>query len=116
MHNQQSRGEVSRHTWHRQESDESSESVNEDMEAARTFPRSSTFPTTSHQAGAAQQSGSQRHYGRTSDPVSGSFRAQRTPRMPMGGWSEENQMSRHHDPVPEEGSEDELPPHIHKVT
>uniref|UniRef100_A0A8C1QUV9 Autophagy-related protein 9 n=1 Tax=Cyprinus carpio TaxID=7962 RepID=A0A8C1QUV9_CYPCA len=95
--------------------DESSESVNEDMEAARTFPRSSTFPTTSHQAGAAQQSGSQRHYGRTSDPVSGSFRAQRTPRMPMGGWSEENQMSRHHDPVPEEGSEDELPPHIHKV-
>uniref|UniRef100_A0A8C1QUQ0 Autophagy-related protein 9 n=1 Tax=Cyprinus carpio TaxID=7962 RepID=A0A8C1QUQ0_CYPCA len=103
----ESRGEVSRHTWHRQESDESSESVNEDMEAARTFPRSSTFPTTSHQAGAAQQSGSQRHYGRTS--------AQRTPRMPMGGWSEENQMSRHHDPVPEEGSEDELPPHIHKV-
>uniref|UniRef100_A0A8C2B885 Autophagy-related protein 9 n=1 Tax=Cyprinus carpio TaxID=7962 RepID=A0A8C2B885_CYPCA len=95
--------------------DESSESVNEDMEAARTFPRSSTFPTTSHQAGAAQHSGSQRHYGRTSDPVSGSFRAQRTPRMPMGGWSEENQMSRHHDPVPEEGSEDELPPHIHKV-
>uniref|UniRef100_A0A672JXN7 Autophagy-related protein 9 n=1 Tax=Sinocyclocheilus grahami TaxID=75366 RepID=A0A672JXN7_SINGR len=115
MHKQQSRGEVSRHTWHRQESDESSESVNEDMEAARTFPRSSTFPTTSHQAGAAQQSGSQRRYSGTSDPVSGSFRAQRTPRMPMGGWSEENQMSRHHDPVPEEGSEDELPPHIHKV-
>lgn len=49
------------------------------------------------------------------DPVSGSFRAHRTPRMPMGGWSEENQMSRHHDPVPEEGSEDELPPRSHMV-
>uniref|UniRef100_A0A8C2BI64 Autophagy-related protein 9 n=1 Tax=Cyprinus carpio TaxID=7962 RepID=A0A8C2BI64_CYPCA len=115
MHKQQSRGEVSRHTWHRQESDESSESVNEDIEAARNFPRSSTFPTTSHQEGPAQQSSSQRRYGGASDPVSGSFRAQRTPRMPMGGWSEENQMGRHHDPVPEEGSEDELPPQIHKV-
>ncbi len=69
MHKQQSRGEVSRHTWHRQESDESSESVNEDMEAARTFPRSSTFPTTSHQEGAAQQSGSQRRYGGTSGTI-----------------------------------------------
>lgn len=119
MHKQQSRGELSRHTWHRQESDESSESVNEDVEAARNFPRSSTFPctTTSHQEGAAaQQSGSQRRQGGTSDPSSGSFRVQRTPRMAMGGWSEENQTSRHHDPVPEEGSEDELPPHIHKVT
>lgn len=69
MHKQQSRGEVSRHTWHRQESDESSESVNEDMEATRTFPRSSTFPTTSHQEGAAQQSGSQRRYGGTSGTI-----------------------------------------------
>uniref|UniRef100_A0A671T8G2 Autophagy-related protein 9 n=1 Tax=Sinocyclocheilus anshuiensis TaxID=1608454 RepID=A0A671T8G2_9TELE len=103
----ESRGEVSRHTWHRQESDESSESVNEDIEATRNFPQSSTFPTTSHQEGPAQQSGGQRRYGGAS--------AQRTPRMTMGGWSEENQMGRHHDPVPEEGSEDELPPQIHKV-
>lgn len=35
--------------------------------------------------------------------------------MPMGGWAEEAQAGRHHDPVPEEGSEDELPPHIQKV-
>lgn len=68
MHKQQSRGELSRHTWHRQESDESSESVNEDVEAARNFPRSSTFPcaTTSHQQGEALQSGSQRRFGGTS--------------------------------------------------
>lgn len=68
MHKQQSRGELSRHTWHRQESDESSESVNEDMEAARNFPRSSTFPsaTNSHQQGAAHHSGSQRRIDGTS--------------------------------------------------
>uniref|UniRef100_A0A672NMR5 Autophagy-related protein 9 n=1 Tax=Sinocyclocheilus grahami TaxID=75366 RepID=A0A672NMR5_SINGR len=114
MHKQQSRGEVSRHTWHRQESDESSESVNEDIEATRNFPRSSTFPTTSHQEGPAQQSGGQRRYGGASGTTN-LFRAQRTSRMPRGGWSEENQMGRHHDPVPEEGSEDELPPQIHKV-
>lgn len=34
-------------------------------------------------------------------------RVQRTARMPMGGWEEE--------PVAEDGSEDELPPHVHKV-
>lgn len=108
MHKQQSRGELSRHTWHRQESDESCESVNEDLESTRNFPRSSTFPctSTSHQEGAAQQS---------RDFISGSSRVQRTPRMPMGGWSEETQTGRQHAPVPEEGPEEELPPQIHKV-
>lgn len=40
----------------------------------------------------------------------------RSARVPMGGWAEEGQGApRHHDPVPEESSEDEMPPHIHKV-
>ncbi|TRY59078.1 hypothetical protein DNTS_008393 [Danionella cerebrum] len=112
MHKQQSRGELSRHTWHRQESDESSESVNEDFEAGRSFPRSSTFPstaTTHH-----ERAPSQRHHHRASDPAAGSSQVQRSPRVPMG-WSEDRQMGRHHEPVPEEGSEDELPPNIQKV-
>lgn len=40
----------------------------------------------------------------------------RTVHVPMGGWAENNQATpRHHEPVPEESSEDEMPPHIHKV-
>lgn len=36
--------------------------------------------------------------------------------MPMGGWAEEGQAApRHHEALPEESSEDEMPPHIHKV-
>lgn len=36
--------------------------------------------------------------------------------MPMGGWAEDGQAApRHHDPLPEESSEDDMPPHIHKV-
>ncbi|MCJ8730071.1 hypothetical protein PDJAM_G00113620 [Pangasius djambal] len=104
MHKQQSRVEISRHTWHRQESDESCESVHDYMEATRNLPRSNTFPcnTTPNQQGATAQS-SVSQYGRTTGA-----RVQRTARMPMGGWEEE--------PVAEEGSEDELPPHVHKVT
>ena len=49
------------------------------------------------------------------DALSGATRGQRSARVPMGGWVEEIQSGRHHDPVPEEGSEDELPPQIHKV-
>lgn len=68
MHKQQSRGELSRHTWHRQESDESSESTHDDLEGIRNFPRSNTFPCagTSNQEGAALQSSGQRRYGGTS--------------------------------------------------
>lgn len=40
----------------------------------------------------------------------------RSARVPMGGWAEEGQAAtRHHEPVPEESSEDEMPPNIHKV-
>lgn len=50
-HKQQSRGELSRHTWHRQESDESSDSIPDEVKSephhhSRNFPRSYTFPTT----------------------------------------------------------------------
>ena len=34
----------------------------------------------------------------------------------MGGWAEDGQAApRLHTPVPEEGSEDEVAPHIHRV-
>uniref|UniRef100_A0A3Q3G1Z4 Autophagy-related protein 9 n=1 Tax=Labrus bergylta TaxID=56723 RepID=A0A3Q3G1Z4_9LABR len=121
LHNKQSHGELSRHTWHRQESDESSDSVPDEVRSepnpqSRNFPRSHTFPaavaspsaiptsasanssTTMGRAGASSQGSSQR------------------PRVPMGGWEEEGQGApRHHEPVPEESSEDEMPPQIHKV-
>ncbi|XP_061092445.1 autophagy-related protein 9A [Conger conger] len=119
LHKQQSRGELSRHTWHREDSDESSESVPEDAEAPRSLPRSNTFPSaaSAQQEGAPLQSSAQRHYGGTIDSLGGGSRtAPRLSRLPMGGWAEEAQAGRQHDPVPEEGSEDELPPHIHKVT
>ncbi|XP_062853790.1 autophagy-related protein 9A [Trichomycterus rosablanca] len=110
MHKQQSRGEISRHTWHREESDESSEDVHDDTETTRNLPRSNTFPinTTANQQGTALHSSMQRQYGGTTDSLSGGHRVQRMARMPMGGWAEA--------PVPEEGSEDDLPPHVHKVT
>ncbi|XP_066543879.1 autophagy-related protein 9A isoform X1 [Amia ocellicauda] len=118
LHQQQSRNDLSRHTWHRQESDESSESIPEDCEAPRTLPRSNTFPSTGtqRQEGAPLQPTGHRRYGGTTDALSGPPRpAPRAPRLPMGGWAEEAQAGRQHDTVPEEGSEDELPPQIHKV-
>lgn len=40
----------------------------------------------------------------------------RTARVPMGGWAEETQSAlKHHETLPEESSEDELPPHVHRV-
>uniref|UniRef100_A0A667XFQ1 Autophagy-related protein 9 n=1 Tax=Myripristis murdjan TaxID=586833 RepID=A0A667XFQ1_9TELE len=129
LHKQQSRGELSRHTWHRQESDDSSDSVLDEVRSDpnphhRNLPRSQTFPTsapspstipssasansgtTPGQEGALLQNNSQRSGGKVV----------RSARVPMGGWAEEGQGApRHHDPVPEESSEDEMPPHIHKV-
>lgn len=36
--------------------------------------------------------------------------------VPMGGWAEEGQAApRRPDTLPEESSEDDMPPHIHKV-
>uniref|UniRef100_A0A3B5B324 Autophagy-related protein 9 n=1 Tax=Stegastes partitus TaxID=144197 RepID=A0A3B5B324_9TELE len=132
LHKQQSRGELSRHTWHRQESDESSDSVPDEVRSepnphSRHFPRSHTFPTTVPSPSAipssasatssttlgqegASQGSNQRRY---SGPPTG--RVVRSARVPMGGWAEEAQTARHHEPLPEESSEDEMPPRIHKV-
>uniref|UniRef100_A0A8C9XY32 Autophagy-related protein 9 n=1 Tax=Sander lucioperca TaxID=283035 RepID=A0A8C9XY32_SANLU len=90
LHKQQSRGELSRHTWHRQESDESSDSVPDEV---RTI--SST----------------------TLDSFGAGGKVVRSARgVPMGGWAEEGQAApRHHETLPEESSEDDMPPQIHKV-
>ncbi|MEQ2208946.1 hypothetical protein XENOCAPTIV_020219 [Xenoophorus captivus] len=63
IHKQQSRGDVSRHTWHRQESDESSDSIPDEVRSepnahSRNFPRSHTFPTTLTSPGASPASAS----------------------------------------------------------
>ncbi|KAF3845034.1 hypothetical protein F7725_008197 [Dissostichus mawsoni] len=145
FHKQQSRGELSRHTWHRQESDESSDSIPDEVRSepnpqSRHLLRSHTFPTTvpspcaiptsasaivsttRGQEGAASshKSSSQRPFsGSTADSFSAGGRVLRSARgVPMGGWAEEEGQAapRHPDPLPEEGLEDDMPPHIHKVT
>ncbi|XP_033499048.1 autophagy-related protein 9A [Epinephelus lanceolatus] len=143
LHKQQSRGELSRHTWHRQESDESSDSVPDEVRSepnphSRHFPRSHTFPTTVPspsaiptsasaiggttlgQEGASSHSSSsqQRSSGPATESLGSGGKIVRSARgVPMGGWAEEGQSApRHHEPLPEESSEDEMPPHIHKIT
>uniref|UniRef100_A0A3B3C3A2 Autophagy-related protein 9 n=1 Tax=Oryzias melastigma TaxID=30732 RepID=A0A3B3C3A2_ORYME len=107
LHKQQSRGELSRHTWHRRESDESSDSIPDEVRSdhnpqSKTFPRSHTFPTVVSSPNATSASSSNSKV--------------RVARVPMGGWAEDGQAApRHHESVPEESSEDEMPPHIHKV-
>uniref|UniRef100_A0A671WRM2 Autophagy-related protein 9 n=1 Tax=Sparus aurata TaxID=8175 RepID=A0A671WRM2_SPAAU len=114
LHKQQSRGELSRHTWHRQDSDESSDSVPDEVRSepnphSRHFPRSHTFPTTVASPSAIPTSASAYSFGAGGKAV-------RSARVPMGGWAEDGQAApRHHDPLPEESSEDDMPPHIHKV-
>ncbi|MBN3273927.1 ATG9A protein, partial [Polyodon spathula] len=121
LHKQNSQAEPARHTWHRQESDDSSESVPEESEVPHGLPRSATFPSTSarqypYQEQAALHSSGHRQHGGATDTVSVGPRATpRFSRLPMGGWAEEVQGGRRHETVPEEGTEEELPPHIHKV-
>ncbi|XP_008307870.1 autophagy-related protein 9A [Cynoglossus semilaevis] len=140
LHKQQSRGDLSRHTWHRQESDESSDSIPDEVRShnpqSRHFPRSHTFPTTVSsptaipasasdisstaigQEGVPSLGGSHQQYSESATGTCGAGgRVVRTARVPMGGWAEEGQgVARHHGPLPEESSEDEMPPHIHKIT
>ncbi|PWA16526.1 hypothetical protein CCH79_00004775 [Gambusia affinis] len=138
LHKQQSRGDLSRHTWHRQESDESSDSIPDEVRSepstrSQNFPRSQTFPATLPSPGAssasatggtnagqdgekAQSSSQRRHSGPAADHFGTAGKVVRTARVPMGGWAEDGKASsRHHGPVQEETSEDELPPHIHKI-
>ncbi|XP_072313530.1 autophagy-related protein 9A [Eucyclogobius newberryi] len=127
FHKQQSRGELPRHTWHRQDSDESSDSIPDEVRSepprrARNLPRSYTFPTAAPSPSDIPKSASD-----TSTNTKGQERAPssadrqpdllgagtkfvRTARVPMGGWADDNQA------LPEESSDDEMPPHIHKVT
>uniref|UniRef100_A0A673B662 Autophagy-related protein 9 n=1 Tax=Sphaeramia orbicularis TaxID=375764 RepID=A0A673B662_9TELE len=133
LHKQQSRGELPRHTWHRQESDESSDSVPDEVRSEpnthlRNFPRSHTFPTTVPSPSAIPTSASATSSSTLSQqgvggfqmffsyPVGAGVKVVRSARVPMGGWAEDTQGApRHHEPLPEESSEDEMPPHIHKV-
>lgn len=141
LHKQQSRGELPRHTWHRQDSDESSDSVpvevrSEPQPHSRHFPRSHTFPTaapsptviptsTSDTSTAIRGKEGSPLVGRSQSGVEksnkdlliGETKIVRTARVPMGGWADDNQAApRYPEPLPEESSEDEMPPHIHKVT
>ncbi|CAL8273736.1 unnamed protein product [Merluccius merluccius] len=130
FHKQQSRGDLSRHTWHRQDSDDSSDSMVDEVRTdakthLRNFPRSQTFPSaapspsaipSSGQEGATFQGSGHRRYGGGGNSVGAGGRVVRSARVPMGGWAEDGQSApRLHDPVPEEGSEDEVAPHIHRV-
>uniref|UniRef100_A0A3P9JEN5 Autophagy-related protein 9 n=1 Tax=Oryzias latipes TaxID=8090 RepID=A0A3P9JEN5_ORYLA len=137
LHKQQSRGELSRHTWHRRESDESSDSIPDEVRSdhnpqSKSFPRSHTFPTvvsspsaTSISVNSSKPKGQEdeksqsqrRHSGPATDHFNAVGRPVRVARVPMGGWADDGQAApRHHEAVPEESSEDEMPPHIHKVT
>ncbi|TNN82247.1 Autophagy-related protein 9A [Liparis tanakae] len=141
LHKQQSRGELSRHTWHRQESDESSDSIPDEVRSgpnppSRQFPRSHTFPTTvpspsaiptsasaicsttlGQEGASSRSSGQQRYGGSTRDSFGAGVKVTRSARgVPMGGWAEEGQAApRRPDTLPEESSEDDMPPHIHKI-
>ncbi|NP_001098249.1 autophagy-related protein 9A [Oryzias latipes] len=124
----ESRGELSRHTWHRRESDESSDSIPDEVRSdhnpqSKSFPRSHTFPTvvsspsaTSTSANSSKPKGQEEEKSQSQRRHSGPATV-RVARVPMGGWAVDGQAApRHHEAVPEESSEDEMPPHIHKVS
>lgn len=124
LHKQQTQAEPERHVWHRRESDESGESAPEEAgEGARApqpIPRSASYPCAATRPGApettALHGGFQRRYGGITDPGTVPRAPSHFSRLPLGGWAEDGQSaSRHPEPVPEEGSEDELPPQVHKV-
>ncbi|XP_054826626.1 autophagy-related protein 9A isoform X2 [Eublepharis macularius] len=124
LHKQHAQLELERHLWHRRESDESGESAQEESETHRgtpssTIPRSASYPFASpRQMGeeaAALQVSFQRRYGGVSDPGMMHRAPSHFARLPLGGWAEDGQPARHPEPVPEESSEDELPPQVHKV-
>ncbi|XP_017511485.1 autophagy-related protein 9A isoform X1 [Manis javanica] len=124
LHKQQAQAEPERHVWHRRESDESGESAPEEggegARAPQPIPRSASYPCAAPRPGAPEtttlQGGFQRRYGGITDPGTMPRAPSHFSRLPLGGWAEDGQSaSRHPEPVPEEGSEDELPPQVHKV-
>uniref|UniRef100_A0A8I6A9Q8 Autophagy-related protein 9 n=1 Tax=Rattus norvegicus TaxID=10116 RepID=A0A8I6A9Q8_RAT len=125
LHKQQTQAEPERHVWHRRESDESGESAPEEggegARAPQPIPRSASYPCATPRPGApettALHGGFQRRKRPTRwDPGTVPRAPSHFSRLPLGGWAEDGQpASRHPEPVPEEGSEDELPPQVHKV-
>ncbi|NWV48013.1 ATG9A protein, partial [Daphoenositta chrysoptera] len=123
LHKQHAQLEPERHTWHRRESDESGESTHEELDAQRggpvPIPRSASYPFSSPRQPAEEtatlQTGFQRRYGGITDPGTVHRAPSHFSRLPLGGWAEDGQSVRHPEPVPEESSEDELPPQVHKV-
>ncbi|CAM4532631.1 unnamed protein product [Lepidochelys kempii] len=123
LHKQHTQSEPERHVWHRRESDESGESAPEEPDAQKgapaAIPRSASYPFSSPrqavEESATLQTGFQRRYGGITDPGTVHRAPSHFSRLPLGGWAEDGQSVRHPEPVPEESSEDELPPQIHKV-
>ncbi|XP_029460831.1 autophagy-related protein 9A-like [Rhinatrema bivittatum] len=112
-HQRHTRMEPERHVWHRDDSDESADSVQENTQSS--IPRSASYPLPSvHPAteeSSALQSGFQRRYGGITDPGTEHRAPASFSPQPMGGWAEEGQA----ETVQEEGPEDERLPPVHKV-
>ncbi|MEE6488994.1 hypothetical protein FKM82_015457 [Ascaphus truei] len=118
LHQQHTRMAPGRHHWHRQESDESGDSVQGDalinttsnIPPSASCPSPAALPTEERVPPVNMQ-----RFSVSTDLGSVQRAASSFARQPMGGWSEDGQPTRHPETVPEEGSEDELPPQVHKV-
>ncbi|KAG8538832.1 hypothetical protein GDO81_021999 [Engystomops pustulosus] len=107
-----------RHIWHRQESDDSGDSVSGEGPAHTTssIPTSASCPSPSAVQREDKMAPISAHrFSASTDFGSVQRPSSNLARQPMGGWSEDPQSTRHPETVPEEGSEDELPPQTHKV-
>ncbi|KAK0150222.1 Autophagy-related protein 9A [Merluccius polli] len=116
FHKQQSRGDLSRHTWHRQDSDDSSDSMVDEVRTdakthLRNFPRSQTFPSAAPSPSAIPSSGQE---GATLVGAGG--RVVRSARVPMEGGPRTARRPRVSTTRYQRGSEDEVAPHIHRLT
>ncbi|XP_053554169.1 autophagy-related protein 9A [Bombina bombina] len=115
LHQQHARVASGRHIWHRQESDDSGESVHGDaiVNTTSNIPTSTSCPSPAsllHEGGLSPH-----RFSASTDLGSMQRSASCLARQPMGGWSEDAPSTRLPETVPEEGSEDELPPQVQKV-
>nr|XP_033800764.1 autophagy-related protein 9A isoform X2 [Geotrypetes seraphini] len=112
-HQRHTQMEAERHVWHREDSDESADSIQEDVVALKThvsMPRSASYPLPLAQP-LTEESSALHQHGGLKDPgtvhrTPGSFSHQ-----PTGGWAEERQP----ETVSEEGPEDEHLPQVQKI-
>uniref|UniRef100_A0A8C5QR26 Autophagy-related protein 9 n=1 Tax=Leptobrachium leishanense TaxID=445787 RepID=A0A8C5QR26_9ANUR len=118
LHQQQTRMAPGRHIWHRQESDESGDSTHGDnlIHTTSNVPSSASClsPDTLFQEERLPSLGTNINSA-SADLGSLQRPASSSAKQPMGGWNEEGQSSRHPETVPEEGSDDDLPPQIQQV-